>query len=293
MRNRIWIGALAALALAGCGPKPAANDADPALWAVKDADTTIYLFGTVHVLKPGLSWFDEGVKRAFDASGELVLELVMPPESEMQALVGELGSDPVGPPLPDQLPPAEAEKMRAALADAGLPGNALDHSDPWLAATTLSVLPLRKLGYDDKDGAEAVLSGAAATARKPVIGLETARQQLGYFDALSPAAQRALLIETIDDLPKAGDTIGRMVQLWSKGDADGLAALLNEDLRDSPELAQALLIRRNRNWADWIAKRMAKPGTVFLAVGAGHLAGDASLQAELARRGLKVERVAY
>lgn len=290
------IGRIAAalLALTGCkAAAPATNDADPALWVVKDADTTVYLFGTVHMLKPGLRWFDEGVKDAFDKSGELVLELVLPPDAEMQGLVSELGMDPTGSALPDQLPPQTSAKLHAALPGLGLPADALDHAEPWLAATMLSSLPLRQLGYDDKDGAERVLTDAAKAAGKRVIGLETAREQLGYFDALPVAAQRALLVETLDELPKAGETIDEMVAAWRAGDADRLAKLMNDDLYRSPELTQALLVRRNRNWAGWIQKRMDQPGTVFLAVGAGHLAGGASLQAELAKRGLKVERVAY
>ena len=287
--------ALLALALWGCGQKHPAPDAaaDPALWVVRDADTTIYLFGTVHVLKPGLKWFDGGVKKAFDASDTLVLELVMPPDAEMQKIVAELGTAPGGTPLPDQLPTGEGAKMRVALAEFGMAADALDHADPWLAATMLSVLPLRKLGYDDKQGAELVLSEAARAAGKKVEGLETARQQLGYFDALPLPAQRKLLVETIDDLPQAGSKIDQAVTAWRKGDAEGLARLVNADMADEPEVTEALLARRNRNWAGWIAARMAQPGTVFLAVGAGHLAGAASVQAELAKRGLKVERVPY
>ena len=293
MRKITWMAPVLALLLGGCGAKEAAKDAaHPALWAVKDADTTVYLFGTVHMLKPGIAWFEGGVKRAFDASDSLVMELVMPPETEMEALVSEVGLDPAGPPLPSQLPQAEVAKLRAALAEAGLAADALDHAEPWLAATMLSSLPLRKLGYDDKNGAETVLGDAAKAAGKPITGLETAREQLGYFDALPAAAQRTLLIDTIDDLPQAGTTLDKMVAAWRKGDADGLAKIMNEDLEGAPELTQALLVNRNRRWADWIAKRMAKPGTVFVAVGAGHLAGTKSVQAELAGRGLKAERVA-
>lgn len=292
MVRKLLIG-VALLALGGCAAEPPANDADPALWVVRDADTTIYLFGTVHMLKPGLSWFDEGVKSAFDASNELVLELVMPPQAEMQALVSELGMTSGGPALPDQLPPAEAAKFRAALPEMGLAPGALDHAEPWLAATMLSAAPLRQLGYDEKDGAEAVLTAAAQVAGKKVEGLETAREQLGYFDRLPLPAQRALLIETIDELPKAGETIDRMVTAWGKGDADGLARLMNEDLSRSPELADALLAQRNAKWAGWLAERMKRPGTVFVAVGAGHLAGSAGVQAELAKRGMKAERVKY
>jgi uncharacterized protein len=292
MRRITWLAPVLALLLVGCGTRTEPQDvAHPALWAVKDADTTIYLFGTVHMLPADLRWFEGGVKQAFDKSGTLVMELVMPSDAEMQALVQELGMDPAGPSLPDQLPQAEADKFRAALADAGQPAGALDHAEPWLAATVLSSLPLRKLGYDDKTGAETVLSDAAKAAGKPVVGLETARQQLGYFDTLPLPAQRTMLVETIDDLPEAGATVNRMVAAWRKGDADGLAAVMNEDMDRSPELEQALLVNRNRRWADWIGRRMKQPGTVFVAVGAGHLAGGESVQAELAKRGLKVARV--
>jgi uncharacterized protein len=283
-----------ALALAACGAKPeAAKDADPALWVVRDADTKVYLFGTVHMLKPGLTWFDEAVRQAFDESGELVLELRMPAENEMQALVSELGIAPSGPSLPDQLPTAEAAKLRAALPGLGLDPQALDRAEPWLAATMLSSAPLRRLGYDDAEGAEAVLTRAAEAAGKSVTGLETAREQLGYFDGLPMPAQRALLIDTLDDLPQAGRTIDAMVAAWSAGDADALGRLMNEDLSRSPELAEALLVRRNRKWAEWIGKRMQAPGTVFVAVGAGHLAGPAALHAQLAKHGMQVERVRY
>lgn len=281
-----------ALALPGCRQAPV-EDADPALWVVRDDDTTIYLFGTVHVLKPGLSWFDEAVRAAFDRSDTLVLELVMPEAPEMAALVQEIGTLPPGRTLPETLSAGERERLKAALAEGGVPAHSLDRAEPWIAALTLAGLPLEKLGYRDADGAEAVLAEAARQSGKPVVGLETAREQFGYFDRLSPPAQQALLQRTLASLPETGTEIERTVGAWRKGDADTLAAMLNDELRAAPEIADALLVQRNRRWAEWIAGRMGKPGTVFVAVGAGHLAGDASVQAELAKRGFKVERVSY
>jgi uncharacterized protein YbaP (TraB family) len=287
---------LLTLALAACNqpaPAPTAQHADPALWVVKDADTTIYLFGTIHLLKPGLGWFGAEVKTAFDQSGELVLELVAPPQPEMAALFEELGLAQSGPPLPAQLPPETREKLAAALAKLGMPANALDRAEPWYAAITLSVLPIRDLGYDPALGAEQVLTEAAKKQGKPLVGLESPREQLSYFDRLSPDAQRKLLEETLDGMPRAGAVLEAAIAAWSKGDADGLAKLVNEDLKDSPELNQSLLVTRNRHWSEWIAKRMGRPGTAFVAVGAGHLAGAEGLQAMLAARGLKVARVTH
>lgn len=284
----------ALLALASCMPAPkTVSDADPALWVLRDEDTTIYLFGTVHALKPGLSWFDEAVKDAFDESDSLVLELVLPPQAELQALILELGRSQGTTPLSAQLSPAEADKLHAALARMGQSVEAVDGLEPWLAAVMLANMPAQQAGYSPDNGAETVLTKAARAAGKPVIGLESAREQFGYFDRLSMPAQRALLVRTIDGLPRGEAALAQIVSAWSAGDADGIARLLNEDLAGAPELAQALLVTRNRHWADWIATRMKAPGTVFVAVGAGHLAGGRSVQAELAARGFKVVRVQY
>jgi uncharacterized protein YbaP (TraB family) len=287
-----------ALPLPACAQqaKPAAKpaDADPALWVVKDADTTIYLFGTIHVLKPGMSWFDEAVKTAFDRSGEVVLELVMPDPKTMQGLVQTLGVAPAGtPPLTEQLPADKRAAFGKAVVDLGLPANALDRYRPWLAATQLSIAPVSKLGYEAQNGPEEVLTAAAKKAGKPVIGLETAPQQLGYFGSLSQGAQLQFLTSTLDELPTVATTMARMVDDWAGGRPDDLAKEMNDSLKDSPEVAKVLLVDRNKRWAQWIKTRLAKPGTVFVAVGAGHLAGPDSVQAQLKAIGVPSSRVAY
>lgn len=287
--------ALSAQTTAATAPaaQPATVDADPALWVVKDADTTIYLFGTIHVLKPGLSWFDEGVKKAFDESQEVVLEMVMPDPQAMTALIQRLAITNGGPALPDKLAPDRKAAYLKALSDLGLPANAFDRTDPWFASTNLSLLPLIKLGYDPAAGAEAKITEAAKTARKTVTGLETAEQQLGYFESMSDGAQIALLNSTVAELPRMQPMIENMVAAWAAGDPDRLGAIMNEGLTDTPEVAKILLTDRNQRWADWIDARLEKPGTVFVAVGAGHLAGKDSVIADLEKKKLKVTRVRY
>ncbi|MBN8808572.1 MAG: TraB/GumN family protein [Sphingomonas sp.] len=267
-------------------------DADPALWVVKDKDTTIYLFGTIHVLKPGLSWFDEAVKAAFDKSDTLVLEMVQPDTATMQKYVMAKAFDPTGKPLPDRLSPKTRPVYLKALAEYGLPAPLFDHARPWFVATNLSIVPLLKLGYDPAQGPETVLTKAAAASHKPVEGLETAEQQIGFLANLPEPIQMKFLEGTIKDLPKTGKTIGQMVDAWSHGNPAKLGALLNEGM-DTPELAKTLLYDRNARWATWIKARMAKPGTVFVAVGAGHLAGPKSVIALLKARGLTAKRIAY
>lgn len=272
----------------------ATTDADPALWVVKDDDTTIYLFGTVHVLKPGLGWFDEAVKSAFDKSDQLMLEIVLPEDqAEVARTMMPLAIDQSGKPLSSKLDPEQLKAYQDAMTSVGLPAAQFDMFEPWFPAITLSVLPLTKLGYDPEQGVEKLLTRSAKDAGKPVSGLETLGEQLGFFDGLPEVQQVAFLNSVVKDLDKLAPQLDTMVALWAKGDPDGLAVTMNESLAATPELAKTLLWDRNARWADQLKARMDKPGTVFVAVGAGHLAGKNSVQDYLAQRGLTVKRVEY
>jgi uncharacterized protein YbaP (TraB family) len=272
-------------------PAPAAIPADPALWVVKDADTTIYLFGTVHALRPNIAWFDPAVKKAFDASGQLVLEIPLPTPEEAQAVLLPLAVDPTGPTLTEKIPAASRAAYAAALLKLGVPPAALDRVEPWFAAVTMGQILLKNAGFNPEDGAEVTLDGKAKAAGKPVIGLETLAQQLGYFHDLSQKDQVAFLLENVKDIDKFDSTITAMVEKWKKGDAEGLSALMNEDLTGQATLYKTLLVDRNARWADWIDNRLKTPGTVFIAVGAGHLAGKDSVQAQLAKHHLVATRI--
>jgi uncharacterized protein YbaP (TraB family) len=291
---RRLLSLLVTFALSACGSAaPAAPRAKPAMWKVSDPDTTIYLFGTVHVLKPGLSWFDEAVKTAFDKSDTLVLEMIEPDPATMQALMMKMVINPDGPNLSTQLPEDKRAAFAAAMNEAGIPAAGYERFDPWFASLVITLTKVTKLGYDPNQGAEKALTEAAKAAGKPIVGLETAEEQLGFFDKLPQPVQVKYLVTTLDQLPKTGEMIDKMVDSWAKGDPDTLAAVMNEGMADTPEVNKAILVDRNVRWADWIAERMKTPGTVFIAVGAGHLAGPNSVQTYLAGKKLKAERVKY
>ncbi len=285
-----------ALAQQAPAPAPAAQvkDADPALWVVKDEDTTIYMFGTVHILKPGLSWFDEAVKKALDESSEMVTEIGGTPDpAVMQPLVVKYGISTSGPTLTEKLPAEKRAAFAKAMADAGIPIAGADRFDPWFAAMTLSMLAVVKAGYDPSSGAEEVLNKAAKAANKPVSGLETVEQQFGFFDSIPEDAQIKFLVETVDQLSEAGALLDKMVGEWADGDAEGLAALMNDGFKAAPDMSKILLADRNARWAEWIDARLDKPGVVFMAVGAGHLSGTDSVQAMLEKRQIKSTRIEY
>lgn len=269
------------------------NDADPALWVIKDADTTIYLFGTIHLLKPDLVWFDDAVKSAFDASGELVLEMIEPDAATMQkgVMARAIATDGIA--LRDRLDDAQRAKYDAAMTAIGVLPAAFDRFKPWMAAITLATAPMQKLGFDPATGVEKVVTREAKDEGKTIAAVETFDQQIGFFDTLPVADQITFMMATIDGLPDLAAETARMERAWATGDTDDLAALMNEGLEASPTLQKILLADRNARWAAWLDERMKQPGTVFMAVGAGHLAGDKSVQAYLAQRGLVATRIDY
>jgi uncharacterized protein YbaP (TraB family) len=273
-------------------PPVTVKDVDPALWVVKDDDTTIYLFGTVHILKPGLGWFDDGVKEAFDKSDRLVLELVEPSPAESQALFMKLAMDQNGKTLRSKMTEGDRAIYEGAIKKLGLPVEGLDPFDPWAAAVTMSIIAMQAKGFDINSGAEKQLTAAAKASNKPIGGVETMEYQLGVFDSMSEAEQIKFLIAGAKAIDEAEATMDKMVSLWAAPDPEGLAALMNEGM-SSPALYDALLTRRNANWARWINEQMAKPGTTFMAVGAGHLSGPTSVPALLPAYGLTAQRVAY
>jgi uncharacterized protein YbaP (TraB family) len=149
----------------------------------------------------------------------------------------------------------------------------------------------RRLGISGEAGVEQGLSGAYKGARKPVRGLETIDEQFGFFDALPEEAQRAFLATLLDDMTDLKREFAAMLAAWTSGDVDSIAATFNDEMNLSPALREALLERRNARWADWLEKRLERPGTSFVAVGAGHLAGPDSVQRMLRAKGLKAKRV--
>jgi uncharacterized protein YbaP (TraB family) len=153
---------------------------------------------------------------------------------------------------------------------------------------TLSLLPVMHSGYDPNTGVEAELTAQAGGKQR--AALETVDQQIELFDGLPEDAQLKFLGETLTSMSKATTMLDAMVAEWMRGNADALAVLLNDDL-DDPLLYKRLLTDRNKRWAQWIAQRMKTPGTVFVAVGAGHLAGKDSVQHKLGRYGIRTARL--
>jgi uncharacterized protein YbaP (TraB family) len=276
-------------AIAPAGTTEAAHHSGPALWKVADEDTTIYIFGTVHALPKKLEWMDSTIADALGKSDELVTEIDLADAANAGSTIAGMAVLPEGQNLRDMLGPQDRKAYEAALTQLGLPVASFDRFKPWFASLTLSTLPLIRDGYTPETGVESTLSSKFALGRQRAA-LETMQYQLGLFDGLPMETQLSYLRQVVQGVPEMKAKLDEMIAKWLAGDADSLARLINEEDTD-PLLMDKLLTQRNRNWASWIGKRLDTPGTVFMAVGAGHLAGDESVQSMLAQNGITVTRI--
>jgi uncharacterized protein YbaP (TraB family) len=239
-------------------PAQSLISATPALWEVRDADTTIYLFGTFHTLDDRTVWFGDEVRKAFDASGELMLETIVPDPAAIQAARG---------------------KVTETSAD----GTA--RLKPFIAQTQVVVSQGRTAGLSVENGADSVLRRVAEDEGKTVSGLERFEDQLSTLASIpaSSAAQPSASAVSV--------SVNDLLSAWTTGNTGAFSTMLAGFEAKSPVAYRMLITDRNAKWGQWIANRLDQPGTVFVAVGTGHLAGKHSVQQWLAARGIASTRV--
>jgi uncharacterized protein YbaP (TraB family) len=291
--QRIALMALLPLAACAGAAEPGKAEAKhPALWRLADSDTQIWLFGTIHLLPKGQGWRTPAMDAALAGADELVLEVADVDDmmASAQALQ-KLGMSPGLPPIAERVPESKRAALRAMIAESGYPEKVYDGLETWAAALPLLGVSFKRLGLDPQLGVERQIGAPFRAAGKKVSGLETIEQQFGFFDTLSEGAQRALLLAVVEDSDETRAQFRAMLDAWASGDVAGVARTFDDETQMSPELKEALMRRRNARWAEWLARRLDTPGTVFVAVGAGHLAGEDSVQSMLKAKGLKAKRV--
>ena len=239
----------------------APRGASPALWEVRDGDTTIYLFGTFHTLDSRTAWFDRSVRAAFDRSGELVLETIAPTD------------------------PAEVRAIGRAI------GGPRPAPNSFLAATRSAVERGRAGGLSVEYGADSVLRRAAAGQGKTLSGIELFADQLRTFARISAAPAATPLHAVAPTAIIAPVTLEALLGAWKTGDTHAFATMLAGFEAKSPFAYRLLIADRNALYGEWIAQRLDQPGTVFVAVGSGHLAGKDSVQNWLSTKGIEARRI--
>lgn len=259
------------------------------MWLAEDEDTRIYLLGTMHALPHYIDWDGGKVAEAVAAAGELIMEL----SPDELAAAGEefarLAPRPAPLPIEKRLTPSALAHYRAL--EAGGPAFEADALDDWAVMVLMGQRVAQRAALTPENGVEAQLTDDFRAAGKPIGGLETARSQLMLFEGLDPETQRALLTRAAEGAAEAVADVRALTAAWSRGDVAALEKVVNEDIDAVPRAREAIITGRNRAWSGWIKRRMAKPGTVMVAVGAGHLVGSEGVPAMLAADGLMVRRV--
>ena len=272
--------------------KASRGSGHPVLWTLKDEDTTLYIMGTVHLLRPDLEWRTPDIDAAIAAADTVVFEAdTTSPEAgrDLMKFFTTQGLFNDGTQLTNLLTEGEAAQLKAALAEVDLPLEAVQPMRPWYAAINLSVMQMTQEGFDPSAGVEMKIEADAKAHGAAFNYLETVDQQLGEFAGLDNCAQVEFLMQSAAAMKQGTESLDLLVDEWADGDTVGLAALLTSpDSFGSKEAYDALLKNRNARWAPMIAAMLDEPGTRLIAVGAGHLVGDESVIAMLRAEGYEV-----
>jgi uncharacterized protein len=266
-------------------------EADPAMWVVKDADSTVYLLGTMHMVRPGVNWRSEKLDTALKSSDEFWMEADLQADPAIvqtyalnfgmdsrKSLAGSIGED-------------NFARFKALAEEHHIPTRDLHQMRPWFASIVLTQAVLKDVGYNPELGVDRTLQKEAMAAGKPIRPLETASEQIGYIADLPDEVSAKMLVQTLEEVDDGAKLLGEMESAWLSGDVKKLQGIASVRMRkEAPELYDALLVRRNTNWVKQIDSLLKGSGTQFIAVGAGHLLGEDSVPAQLGKLGYKVER---
>jgi len=271
------------------GVSAGADDGRHIFWEVKGKHNTVYLIGSVHMLKAVDSALPPEALRAYAASKVLVMELDLNGAGAGdEALLGssaELETLPEGQTLADAIGPQLYAQLLARTKPLGLDADVVSHFQPWFAALMVQQLELTKSGFDATAGVDEQFAMMAQADEKPIIGLETMDEQLGFFAHLSPEQQRQFLRSTLQDAAGAESESNAVVSAWQHGDTVKLEQLLREGSKDSPDIYRLLTTDRNRRWLPRIVQLLNADDNYLVIVGALHLIGHDGMIELLQRQG--------
>jgi uncharacterized protein len=274
------------------------------MWVIRDADSTIYLTGTIHLLPPDLEWRSPKLLAALDEATELWLEIAIPADQEkfrneirpltLQHAVSS------GPPLSSRLTEGERKALSAALDRAGIPPEnrgEIEKMKPWYVSNVISVATFVSAGYSGDAGIDNTLARMAYEQGDKVRGLETVEDQLSVLSKQSEADQLQALRMQLAMPPAVTTGVtwvgGQVFEQWARGNTLPIEMLISTTMSARGAQKQqidALLTNRNENWAGQIEEMLKGSGVSFIAVGAGHLVGPESVQKRLKLRGITAER---
>jgi uncharacterized protein len=280
---------LLALGLLGCLTAHAASP----VWAIHGDHNTVYLAGSVHLLKANDSALPTAFDRAYTSSQTLIMEIDLGKVDPMAAanwMAGH-GMLPDGTDLKTALGAARYQRVSTEATRLGMPMEMVGQFAPWVLGLQLMDMQYAKDGFDSESGVEQQLEHRAQADGKSTVGLETLEEQLGFFEALTPDQQAKFLDLVLNDLHTVDSDTQEVVAAWRAGDAAKLAALLSDEYKQFPALYRSLVTDRNKRWEPQLEKLLHDKDNYFVVVGALHLVGDGGLLELLRKDGFKVEQL--
>ena len=292
-RSALRVCALFLCSIAAWSPAFAA-DSSPhhILWSLQGKTNTVYLLGSIHMLKPSET-LPAAIDAAYADAESLLMEIDMDdldPE-QMQQDVMELAMQPEDQSLQQQLGPEAYKRFAANVQPLGVDTALFDRFKPWFAAITLVQVQMMKLGFDAASGVEQRLTQRASADSKPIRGLETAREQLEIMAGLPDKQQREFLLYSVEDAQRMSSELDQLLNAWRRGDAQGMAKLLQEGFDEYPDLYRPLTVERNRKWVPQIEQLLDDKDDYLVVVGALHLVGTDSVIDLLERKGYKIKQL--
>ena len=290
LTRKLAVGAI----LVVLAPLACADAGHPlSLWEVSGARNSVYLLGSIHLLREEDHPLPSAIYEAYDDADTLIMELDMDDIDpiEGQVLSNELGLIHDGRELRDLLGEAYYAEAEELADKAQIPLGLMANAEPWFAAMNVEIMLLMRMGFNTALGIESHLTELAAGDGKEILGFETLRQQLEFLDNLSPDAQRDMLLQALAEGADMNDLMDGMIDAWRRGDVTFMEDNLLADMEDYPELNQVIVIDRNVNWTNRIEDLLDDQQDYLIVVGTLHLVGEQGVPELLEARGHEVTQL--
>lgn len=291
MMNRILFGIL--LILSSWSVRADTESHPVTLWRAQGVSNSVYLLGSIHLLRAEDHPLPSVIDAAYEDAEVLVMELDMDDLDGVatQQLFNENGVLRDGRTLRDLMGEELYRRAAVAAEASDIPLDLLAKSEPWLAAITVEMMTLYRIGFDPRMGVELHMTSLAIQDGKPIEGLEAIEEQLAFLDGLSLQAQRDMLLQTLEDSADMAESIDDMIHAWRYGDIEFLESQLLDSLAEHEELNDALVTSRNLRWVSQIDELLDDRDDYLIIVGALHLVGKAGVPNLLAQRGVEIRQL--
>lgn len=263
------------------------------LWQIQGAHNSVYLLGSIHLLRPQDYPLPSVLESAYDDAEILIMEVDMDDLDPLAAQAaftkhGVLHDDTT---LRDLMGEDLYEQANAAAMRIDIPLDMLEKTEPWYAAIMVEILILNRIGFDPTLGIDMHMMSKAVTDGKPIHGLETIEEQIQFLDTMSLAAQREMLLSTLEEGAELGEIMDKLIAAWRHGDTGYLNTGLLDGFAEHPELKKAVITDRNARWAEYIDALLDDDDDYLIIVGALHLVGEDGVPERLERKGISVRQL--